>query len=111
MGQNLLGRGLGMDKTTLSRNLIHLHRRGWVRIAQDGRDRRARTVHLTPGGKRILKRAQPLWKRVQEDLRSTLAGGVPLLRLAHRAGEAACKLAVSETAREQARGEADGEAS
>lgn len=53
---------LGMDRTTLTRNLRPLEREGLVTI-EPGADRRVRTVTLTPKGKRRLSEAQPLWGR------------------------------------------------
>ena len=53
------------DRTTLTRNLKPLERRGLVRISQ-GADRRVREVVLTDEGHAILARAHPLWEEVQE---------------------------------------------
>ena len=56
---------LVMDRTTLTRNLNPLERDGLVRI-EEGEDRRARLVTVTPAGRRLLARAQPLWRSAQE---------------------------------------------
>ncbi len=56
--------GLVMDRTTLTRNLRPLERRGWVRI-EAGEDRRERNLSLTRSGRAALERALPLWQQAQ----------------------------------------------
>ncbi|MGH2772949.1 MAG: MarR family winged helix-turn-helix transcriptional regulator [Actinomycetota bacterium] len=53
-----------MDPTTLTRNLAGLDRLGLVEIAE-GADRRSRVVGLSRKGVVALKRALPLWEKVQ----------------------------------------------
>ena len=53
MTQIELGRAVGMDKTTLTVELDHLERAGWVERSVDARDRRARVLHVTPAGEEI----------------------------------------------------------
>lgn len=53
-----------MDRTTLTRNLTPLVRRGYVTISS-GRDRRQRIARLTPAGRDALRQARPLWQRAQ----------------------------------------------
>lgn len=55
---------LGMDRTTLSRNLRPLERDGLV-ASGPGDDRRARMLRLTPAGEERLRAAYPLWEREQ----------------------------------------------
>lgn len=55
---------LGMDPTTLARNLKPLERSGLVEIAK-GTDKRTRVVRLTPKGKETLVNAYPLWEQAQ----------------------------------------------
>jgi DNA-binding MarR family transcriptional regulator len=55
---------LVMDRTTLTRNLRPLERRGWVRI-EVGEDRRKRSLRLTKSGRAALERALPFWERAQ----------------------------------------------
>ena len=62
---------LVMDRTTLSRNLRPLVRRGWVLVAA-GADRRERSLGLTRSGRAALKRALPLWQQAQTDLRKRI---------------------------------------
>lgn len=54
----------GADRTTMTRNLGHLEKRGFIRIAQ-GKDIRSKAVELTPKGKAALKRSVPYWRRAQ----------------------------------------------
>lgn len=70
---------LGMDRTTLSRDLKPLLAAGWVEVVA-GDDARQRRVRITPRGRRAIARAQPLWRQVQADLESALgADGVAAL--------------------------------
>ncbi|MFQ5743814.1 MAG: MarR family winged helix-turn-helix transcriptional regulator [Acidobacteriota bacterium] len=55
---------LVMERTTLTRNLKPLQRRGLIRI-EEGEDRRARLVVLTEAGRKAMARAAPLWQRAQ----------------------------------------------
>ena len=62
---------LVMDRTTLTRNLRPLARRGWVRI-EAGEDRRERNLSLTRSGRAALERALPLWQQAQVRLHEGL---------------------------------------
>ena len=59
-----LGKSLGTDRTTLTRNLAPLERAGLIRTTI-GSDRRSRIVKMTPRGSHRLAQAFPLWKRTQ----------------------------------------------
>ena len=59
-----LAAALGMDRTTLTRNLKPLQRDGLVASA-DGDDRRVRLLTLTAAGRTRLGYAEPLWRAVQ----------------------------------------------
>ena len=56
---------LGMDPTTLNRNLKPLVAKGLVRIASDSADGRVRVVRITEKGRRGLLKAVPLWRSAQ----------------------------------------------
>lgn len=62
---------LGMDRTTLSRNLKPLERDGLVR-SKPGKDRRVREVELTEKGDEMLGRALPVWREAQSRLTEIL---------------------------------------
>src|ERR1700679_316234 len=69
--QATLARELDFDKTTLSRNLKLMERKGWIAHVPSN-DQRERGYHVTAGGSKLLKAARPGWKRAQERLRSAL---------------------------------------
>jgi DNA-binding MarR family transcriptional regulator len=56
---------LGLERTTLTRNLRPLIRDGFVRI-DEGEDRRVRKVAITPAGEEAARRAYPFWKKAQD---------------------------------------------
>jgi DNA-binding MarR family transcriptional regulator len=55
---------LGLERTTLTRNLRPLERDGLVR-STPGADQRVRLLSLTVEGRRILEQAMPLWEKAQ----------------------------------------------
>lgn len=59
---------LAMDRTTLTANLKPLERRGLVKITVDEDDRRSRRILLTGAGRRLLKKAIPIWRRCHAKL-------------------------------------------
>jgi DNA-binding MarR family transcriptional regulator len=59
-----LSEHLGMDPTTLARNLKPLERDGLVKIST-GYDCRTREVRLTDRGQEVLRDAYPLWEQAQ----------------------------------------------
>ena len=56
---------LGIDRTTLTRNLALGEREGLVALAPDEEDRRVRLVTLTPAGLSRAREALPAWRAVQ----------------------------------------------
>lgn len=56
---------LGMDRTTLTRNVEPLLRAGWLAEAR-GADPRQRVLSVTGEGRERLERARPLWRRAQQ---------------------------------------------
>ncbi|WP_238333534.1 MarR family winged helix-turn-helix transcriptional regulator [Luteimonas marina] len=62
---------LGMERTTLSRDLRHLVDAGWLRLVA-GDDARRRHVVLTAAGRRTIERALPLWRGVQDEVERDL---------------------------------------
>lgn len=59
-----LADAMGMDRTTLTRNLKPLLKDGLVEMVE-GSDRRQRRVGLTGRGMEALERALPMWRRAQ----------------------------------------------
>lgn len=70
--QAVIGRILDLDKTTLSRNLQLLKRKGWVE-ASPADDARERRFVLSDSGKQKLEAVQPAWRDAQEQLRAQLS--------------------------------------
>lgn len=68
---------LAMDRTTLTAALKPLQRRGLVGIAADPEDRRARSLMLTPKGRKLLARAVPIWKSTHRAVEDFLEGRDP----------------------------------
>jgi DNA-binding MarR family transcriptional regulator len=61
---------LGLERTTLTRNLTAIEREGLVRVASV--NGRTRNVLLTSRGAARLDQALPLWDRAQQELRRRL---------------------------------------
>ena len=68
-GHGRMAQVLGMDRRTLTRNLVPLEKAGLLRVARDPADARARIVLLTKSGERAIEKAFPLWEKSQERLR------------------------------------------
>ena len=62
---------LGMDRTTLTRNLSILERDGFIKISQ-GKDHRTRIVAATQKGRSAVAKATPLWNEVQRKVRQRM---------------------------------------
>ena len=60
-----LAERLVMDRTTLTRNLKPLEKRGLIKIAT-GEDRRTREVSLAPEGEQVMTEVMPLWESSQK---------------------------------------------
>ena len=67
-----LGRKLGVDKTTLSRNLALMEKKGWVGSAATA-DARERCRIVTPAGVAILTATKPRWAEAQSRLRAQMS--------------------------------------
>lgn len=63
-GVSRLAEAMVTDRTTLTRNVRLLERRGLVEI-QAGADRRARSITITPRGRAAVAKATPAWERAQ----------------------------------------------
>lgn len=64
---------LGMDRTTLNRNLQPLLRDGLIEDAR-GEDPRQRVLRITDAGRERLARARPLWRKAQQRIDALLGG-------------------------------------
>ena len=66
-----LAEQLAMDRTTLSRNVQPLVKRGLLELMRSQSDSRTRLVEITPEGERLLARAYPLWEEAQKEVTQT----------------------------------------
>ena len=66
-----LAKIMGMDRSTLTRNLAPLKREGLIRVGNEGW-RRSRTVEITKTGRARLREASSLWEDAQNALRRKL---------------------------------------
>ena len=65
-----LAAALLLDKSTVSRTILSMRRKKWLRLAEDARDRRRKIVGMTRSGERILERVHRVADhRVEEALR------------------------------------------
>jgi DNA-binding MarR family transcriptional regulator len=74
VSQGRLGEMLAMDSTSLTRTLAIMVRRGWI-AERRGKDRRERWLRLNGAGEKKLRRAEPVWEKVQSRLRGELGRG------------------------------------
>jgi DNA-binding MarR family transcriptional regulator len=66
-----LSRNLGMDRSTLTRNLRPLEEKGLVALGPEGHHR-SRTLSVTSKGDQLVRKALPLWEKTQKKLREQL---------------------------------------
>jgi DNA-binding MarR family transcriptional regulator len=79
---------VAMERSALARNLKPIERRKLVTVTP-GKDKRTRTVKLTPAGRRKLEEALPVWDQAQTQLirkmpnrASALMQGLAKIRIA-----------------------------
>ncbi len=77
----VLARHMGMDVSTLSRNLAVLIANGWA-TQGPGADARSRTIEITPAGRAKRQEAHRHWKQAQRALNEAL--GVARVAELHR---------------------------
>jgi DNA-binding MarR family transcriptional regulator len=65
---------LGMDRTTLNRNIKPLEDEGLVATVADPDDARVRALALTALGLRKLAEAAPVWQALQADAKARVSG-------------------------------------
>ena len=69
---NELATFLGMDRTTMTRNLAVLQRRELLSMAQDPQDGRVKRVSLTPRGRDLLLQALEAWRRTNDAVKAAV---------------------------------------
>jgi DNA-binding MarR family transcriptional regulator len=82
-----LADALGMERTTLTRNLALLEAERWVDSRSDPDDARARIIALAPKGRAMVAAALPAWRKAQAQAAASIgtAGVEALRKLAHSA--------------------------
>ncbi len=65
---------MGLDRSTLGRNLKLLQAEGLI-VLGGGEDQRSRLVQISPGGRERIAQAQVAWKDAQAQLASRLGEG------------------------------------
>jgi DNA-binding MarR family transcriptional regulator len=70
---SVLAEAMGLDRSTLGRNVRVLEEQGLVQLGA-GRDLRAREVRLTEAGLQRVEQALPLWEQAQRELNARLGG-------------------------------------
>jgi DNA-binding MarR family transcriptional regulator len=63
-----LAKWLGVDRTTLTRNLSLLESNGWIKTRSDEDDARTHLVSLTAKGRAIARDALPAWREAQDSV-------------------------------------------
>ena len=71
---------LGMERTTLTRNLALLEQQNWISI-KVGEDPRARMINITGQGRSVVRRSFSLWSKAQAHIGKLLgADGLAALK-------------------------------
>jgi DNA-binding MarR family transcriptional regulator len=71
---------LGMERTTLTRNLAPLEQQKWISI-KAGEDPRARMISITGQGRSVVRRSFPFWSKAQAHIGKLLgADGLAALK-------------------------------
>jgi DNA-binding MarR family transcriptional regulator len=79
-----LAKALGMDRTTLTRNVAVLESHGWAGTRTDDSDARSHIVSITEAGRQVVHAAFPAWREAQDIVADAFgpAGVTALYRLA-----------------------------
>ena len=82
-------RRLSLDKSTVSRNVERMQRRGWVEFVS-GEDGRSHHLKLTATGEKLLRESTTAWERAQKKMAVLLGrkGLTALLRILSALGAA-----------------------
>jgi DNA-binding MarR family transcriptional regulator len=82
-----LADALGMERTTLTRNLALLEAERWVDSRADADDARTRIIALAPKGRAVVADALPAWRKAQAQAAMSIgsAGVAALKKLARNA--------------------------
>ena len=80
-----LAEALGVDRTTLTRNLALLERNGWIETRADESDARTHLISATAKGRAVARDALPGWREAQSAVAAAIGGAdaAMLARLAN----------------------------
>ncbi|MEM7065052.1 MAG: MarR family winged helix-turn-helix transcriptional regulator [Cyanobacteria bacterium P01_B01_bin.77] len=73
-----LAQMLGMEKSTVSRTINRMYKRGWIDIGE-GKDKRSQSLSATPQGRQLLLKASPVWDELQASVLDSTAENASLL--------------------------------
>ena len=68
-----LATALGLERTTLTRNLRRLESQGWVTV-EEKEDRRVHLVAITEAGREVLRVTLPAWREAHSAAGAVLSG-------------------------------------
>ncbi len=68
---NRLASQMGLERTTLSRNLRPLVAKRWIAVSEEA-DRRVHSVAITAQGRAIAREALPAWRKAQASAKKKL---------------------------------------
>jgi len=69
-----MAEAFGMSNSTLTRNLKHMEVKDLIQIVIKVEDARVKLVSITTKGRRLLKKALPLWQQAQNQTLKDLSG-------------------------------------
>jgi DNA-binding MarR family transcriptional regulator len=70
-----LADALGIERTTLTRNLALIEHASWVKIEPAKQDARSRLVTVTDQGRAVLAPAFPAWRKAQDITTAAIGSG------------------------------------
>jgi DNA-binding MarR family transcriptional regulator len=81
-----LANALGVERTTLTRNLVLIEAEAWVEIQPAEADARSRVVTVTNKGRAVIAEAFPAWRKTQSLITEAIgADGASALQALSRA--------------------------
>jgi DNA-binding MarR family transcriptional regulator len=87
LSMNALADHLGMERTTLTRNLRPLMAQGYVALEEGEEDRRVKKISITDAGRAAAEAALPEWRKVNRAMARRLPAEA--LRIFQKAGRVA----------------------
>lgn len=79
VNQRQLGESLDVSAPNMAITLDRMAERGWIQRVRSTEDRRAQLIHLTPAGKQLLHRAEPVAHAMDREMTAMLSDAERLL--------------------------------